>query len=73
MTVGRYTGQTKAGISNHNLQHQRDVCVYVLMLKMGTQNHLALYFKTIMSDKIYLERDLQIGVSFLMCIISETF
>jgi len=27
MTRGRYTGQTKAGIGNHNLQYQKDICV----------------------------------------------
>lgn len=27
MTAWRYTGQTKAGISNHNLQYQKDMCV----------------------------------------------
>lgn len=35
MIVGRYKGQTKATISNHNLQHQKDMCVIFNVEKKG--------------------------------------
>lgn len=43
-----------------------------LMLKIGgTQNHLALHLQIIVSDKIHLLKDPQIGLSVSWCIISE--
>lgn len=46
MTVGRYTGQTKAGISNHNLQYQKDVCMcHFWCWKKGDSEPLSLIFQ----------------------------
>lgn len=52
MTVGRYTGQTKAGISNYNLQNQKDMCVCLHSEPLSPLS----FFETITSDKIHLER-----------------
>lgn len=73
MTVGRCTGQTKAGTGNHNLQYQKDMCAchFWCWKSGGTQNHLALHLQIIVSDKIHLLKDPQTGLSISWCIISE--